>query len=76
MFEMEFLLEEIEFLNCFSVTNRIIYLRQQSTILLQSWIVFQTFCLNIDANRIRVQNHDYELFNGPAYNITVVNFRG
>ena len=54
-------LEQQGFLDSLFNTNRIIYLRRKISNLLRSWIIFQSFCLNIDIIR------HYEPFNGCAF---------
>ena len=60
-------LEQQGFLDSLSNTNRIIYLRRKISNLLRSWIIFQSFCLNINIIRLQVQARDYEPFNGRAF---------
>ena len=66
------LLEQQGFLDSLSNTNRIIYLRRKTSNLLRSWIIFQSFCLNIDIIRFRVQARDYEPFNSSTSNSSAV----
>ena len=61
------ILEEQGFLQSLSNTNRIIYLRINSSNLLRSWIIFYSFCLKNEAIRYRVQRFDYTPFDARAF---------
>ena len=61
------ILEEQGFLQSLSNTNRIIYLRINSSNLLRSWIIFYSFCLKNEAIRYRVQRFDYTPVDARAF---------
>ena len=53
-------LNDEQFIDSLSLTNRIIYIRRKTTNLLRAWIIVQERILKFDNVRAAVQNGGYE----------------
>ena len=71
-------LNDEQFIDSLSLTNRIIYIRRKTTNLLRAWIIVQERILKFDNVRAAVQNGGYEPWetSHPAYRFRKFNHYG